>query len=101
MNFPVLTALGMALSVIGLVGLFSGRLARHQCYGVFALANALSALQNIREGSYGWAVFSAAISAACAYAWWHGGGGDGTKRRLRRLARRFQGVRRTAPVGAS
>jgi hypothetical protein len=35
-----------------------------------------------------------------AWLWWHSGGGDGPKRRLRSWARRFQGVRRTAPSHA-
>jgi hypothetical protein len=43
----------------------------------------------------------AGIAAWSAWAWWHGGGGDGTKRRLKSWARRFQGVRRTAPSAAS
>lgn len=32
------------------------------------------------------------------WVWWNSGGGDGTRRRLRQLASRFQPVRRTAPV---
>lgn len=32
--------------------------------------------------------------------WWNGGGGDDTKRRLRKLAEKFEGVRRTAPQAA-
>ena len=42
----------------------------------------------------------AALGAWSAWSWWHGGGGDGTRRRLKSWARRFQGVRRTAPQGA-
>lgn len=43
----------------------------------------------------------AASTALHAWSWWHGGGGDGTRRRFKSWARRFQGVRRTAPAAAS
>lgn len=33
--------------------------------------------------------------------WWHSGGGDGTRRRLKSWAGRFQGIRRTAPSAAA
>jgi hypothetical protein len=39
---------------------------------------------------------TAAGTAVMAWMWWHSGGGDGTRRRLRSWARRFPGVRRTA-----
>jgi hypothetical protein len=41
--------------------------------------------------------YCTAYCAVSAWAWWRHGGGDGTKRRLRALAARFRGVRRTAP----
>lgn len=44
---------------------------------------------------------NAGVAAWCAWDWWKGGGGDDTKRRLKRWASRFQGVRRTAPAGAA
>jgi hypothetical protein len=51
----------------------------------------------------GWTIgthIQAAVAAWSAWSWWHGGGGDDMKRRLKKWARRFQGVRRTAPAGA-
>lgn len=36
--------------------------------------------------------------AVWLWLWWICGGGDGTRRRLRRRARRFKARRRTAPV---
>lgn len=42
-------------------------------------------------------VIDAAFFAVWAYQWWKGGGGNGTKRRLKKLARKFTPVRRTAP----
>ena len=38
-------------------------------------------------------------AALFAWLWWNSGGGDGTRRRLKSWASRFQGVRRTAPQG--
>jgi hypothetical protein len=52
----------------------------------------------------GWTFYvylHAGIAAWCAWMWWNSGGGDDTKRRLKRWASRFHGVRRTAPAGAS
>lgn len=43
---------------------------------------------------------NAAACAWCLWKWWRDGGGDGTKRRLRKLRARFVGVRRTAPAAA-
>lgn len=44
---------------------------------------------------------NAAAFAITAWLWWHDGGGDDTKRRLRGWARKFRGVRRTAPAGGA
>ncbi|MEL3944836.1 hypothetical protein [Streptomyces sp. LNU-CPARS28] len=101
MTFPVLSALGAGLSVIGIIGLFTTVLANHHACGIIAVANALYAVENIREGDHLWAVFDTAVCAYFAWCWWHGGGGDGTRRRLRSWARRFRGVRRTAPAGSA
>lgn len=40
----------------------------------------------------------AAFWAYCAWKWWNSGGGDDTKRRLRKLNEKFTPVRRTAPA---
>lgn len=52
------------------------------------------------DAPQGYYAIEAGLFASAAWSWWHRGGGDGTRRRLRRLAARFQGVRRTAPVTA-
>jgi membrane protein implicated in regulation of membrane protease activity len=39
----------------------------------------------------------AALDAIFIWNWWNKGGGSGTKRKLRKLARKFKPVRRTAP----
>lgn len=43
---------------------------------------------------------NAMACAYCLWRWWNGGGGNDTKRRLRKLRTRFAGVRRTAPAAA-
>jgi hypothetical protein len=43
-------------------------------------------------------LLDAAFGAYWAWVWWNAGGGDDTKRRLRKLARKFTPVRRTAPA---
>lgn len=43
---------------------------------------------------------NAAVTAVSLILWWHIGGGDGTKRRLKKLKEKFVGKRRTAPVTA-
>lgn len=47
------------------------------------------------------AVNAAGLSALFGWLWWHSGGGDDTKRRLKAWAARFHGVRRTAPATSS
>jgi hypothetical protein len=49
------------------------------------------------------AIVAATVDLAFVVAsamWWTHGGGDGPKRRLRRLRARFRAVRRGAPVSA-
>lgn len=96
----VLMSASLALLVVGLAGSVVHRIQFHTASGLYALAMVLQGVAAIREGDHLWALFDAALCGYFAYGWWHGGGGDGTRRRLRGLARRFQGVRRTAPGGA-
>lgn len=68
-----------------------------------AIAAVLHAVFTIFCAVQDWHVaasIGASSTALSAWLWWHGGGGDGTRRRLKSWARRFQGVRRTAPQGA-
>lgn len=83
-----------------LAGYFLGRISETTANAVWAVANFLSGIAFVLESDPFWACWCAGISAWCAYSWWHGGGGDGTRRRLKKWARRFQGVRRTAPSNA-
>lgn len=95
-----LTLIGIAFVVCGLAAAFAGHLAQYQCDGLCALSCVPYAVDSIRSGNSLWTVIDAALFAFFAYRWWTGGGGDGTKRRLRSLQRRFTPSRRTAPSAA-
>lgn len=95
-----LTVIGSALVVCGLIGAFSGRLRRYQCDGLYALSFVPFEIYSVRTGNRFWIVVDAVGFAVFAYRWWTGGGGDGTRRRLRSLRPRFTPSRRTAPQSA-
>ncbi|QBJ94474.1 hypothetical protein D0Z67_29335 (plasmid) [Streptomyces seoulensis] len=96
----VLWGIGIAVVVCGLASLFTRRLPLHKINGLMCLANSVIALGGVVDGSPVSASMSAGFAAVSGWLWWKGGGGDDTKRRLRTWARRFQGVRRTAPSAA-
>lgn len=93
------TLTGVAFTVCGLAGFFTGRLRSHQVDGLLGLSYIPYWIDNFLEHNHLWAVIDAVGFAWFAWKWWNGGGGDDTKRRLRRWARKFQPVRRTAPAG--
>ncbi|MDX3531185.1 hypothetical protein P1P75_33475 [Streptomyces sp. ID05-39B] len=72
----VFYSLGMGFFIIAIAAYLTGRISRTTWNGCNAIGNSLLGVAK-----------------------WHGGGGDDMKRRLKRCARRFQGVRRTAPQG--
>jgi hypothetical protein len=90
---------GMAFLVCGLAVQLTVPRHRRLGYLLSAGAQAVFALSDFLDR-----LPSGALNAACCawylWLWWHSGGGDGTKRRLRRLRTRFTGVRRTAPATA-
>lgn len=79
------------------------RIPTYVSYGLDAVAHGFASVAAITGGERVMAVWFAGLCAFSLYAWWHRGGGDGTRRRLRALRGVFRGVRRTAPVtgGAS
>jgi hypothetical protein len=79
---------------------FFGRISPPQASGIVALGNAPIIAAFALDGSESVASAFAGLAALNAWGWWHGGGSDGTRRRLRSWKRRFQGVRRTAPSHA-
>jgi hypothetical protein len=78
------------------IGWITGRIRFHQSCGLDAIGEGMISVSAMRHGEHLWAVWFAALCAMSAHAWWNGGGGDGTRRRLRSLRRVFRGVRRTA-----
>ncbi|WP_326804911.1 hypothetical protein OIE49_29440 [Streptomyces sp. NBC_01788] len=97
---PLLIVIGGGLLACAVAGRLTGRIAPHTTAGLAGLANSLISIQSIREGLWLTGLFNGAVCAFCLYVWWHGGGGDGTRRRLRQLRRSFKAVRRTAPTSA-
>lgn len=97
----ILLMSGLALIVVGLAAAALGWLPYYKAYGLMAVSQALIGSVNFLAGNTTAASISAAGAAYTAWSWWNGGGGDGTRRRLHRWARRFRGVRRTAPAGSS
>jgi len=93
----------IAVLVFSHAAWITGRIRSHESAGLDAIGEGMLSIVAIRAGEHFWAVWFAALCVLSARTWWRGGGGDGTKRRLRSLRRAFQGVRRTAPVtgGAS
>jgi hypothetical protein len=93
-------SVGAGALIIGLAAFFRGWGAR--CVnGWLAIANGSNAAFNALNGDRAMACFASAVCAYAAWMWWKFGGGDGTKRRLKSWARKFRGVRRTAPVAGA
>jgi hypothetical protein len=95
------TVAGGAVLAAALAAFLLGRIGWRTLHGGDAAANALILLGNVIDGSTTLASASAAVMALSLWHWWNSGGGDDTKRRLRKWARGFRPVRRTAPAGAS
>jgi hypothetical protein len=99
MNLALLIG-GNMITWSALLASFLGRISHPQASGIIALGSIPFVAAFALDGATAVASAFAALGALNAWGWWHGGGGDGTRRRLRSWARRFQGVRRTAPQGA-
>lgn len=96
---PLFTA---AVAVIGVTVV--GRAARRLSHATGSLLCGIGATavacDSIRASMPVPAAINAAAAAWNLWLWWNNGGGDNTRRRLRNLKKRFQGVRRTAPAPA-
>lgn len=93
----ILVSAALAIFLCALAALLTHRIKTKTYNGATAIANGMCTLSNALDGERGAASLSAGCTALCAYLWWRDGGGDGTRRRLRSLRRKFSGVRRTAP----
>jgi len=96
-GFVLSYAITMTISTLAWV---TGRISVVLHNGLMAAVNALCTLVSVYLDWTLTSFMAAASTAMYGWLWWKGGGGDGTRRRLRSWARRFQGVRRTAPQGA-
>jgi hypothetical protein len=76
----------------------TGRISQRTFYALTAVSNGVEVICSVARHLHGAAGFEAALAAMCMWLWWQDGGGDDTKRRLRSWARKFHGVRRTAPA---
>lgn len=96
----VFLSIGLAATAVGCAGLFCGWGAR-RFHGCMAIADGSLAVFNALAGERLPTCVASALCAYAAWRWWHSGGGDGAKRRLKAWARKFTGVRRTAPVAGA
>lgn len=90
---------GWALLAVGVKHLLSG--SRRAGWGWLAVADTLWCVGAVIRDDRTAVAGLAGSAAVMIWAWWNSGGGDGTRRRLRKWAHAFQGVRRTAPAGGS
>lgn len=91
---------GLAAVAVGWLHIFRGS-ERRRIYGWFAVANGLMVVSDALSGDRVAGGVAAGFCAYSAWLWWRSGGGTGIKRRIRSWARRFRGVRRTAPVAGA
>lgn len=96
-------ALGWAATAVIWAGFFGGvflrwRTRRYAWW--YMIGNGLAMVgETLNHDRWG-LVISTVLFALWAWVWWNSGGGDGTRRRLRELRKRFEGTRRAAPVPA-
>lgn len=92
-------SLGLIVTILWFANFWSYmKIPRYVVYGRWAILSAVNTVMDITgHESHFWTGVSAATTAAYAWLWWNGGGGDNTKRRFREFKRKFSGVRRTAP----
>jgi len=69
-------------------------------YGLGSATAGAFALFYLLTKTYTLGSLNAGSCGMFIWLWWRSGGGDDTKRRLRKLGQAFTGVRRTAPAAA-
>lgn len=97
-DFLAFVPLGVWVSAAALFA--TGRIVKKHYALIMASGWTVNTLASVLEHLHFWAYFSAAFAAWELYVWWSNGGGDDTKKRLRKLKRKFTPVRRMAPVTA-
>lgn len=96
---PALAADVVILAVLA-PAVLHGSVPLRSRYGWLAVALGLLVVAQAVIGRLTLAAATAGLLVWTTWLWWTHGGGDGTRRRLRRLRSRFAGVRRTAPAAA-
>jgi hypothetical protein len=94
-------AFTMAAAVIlaaAVVARMNGRIGNRALYALVGVSQFINLVNAAVHSSPVAGSINAAGFALSVWLWWRDGGGDDTKRRLRRWARKCEGVRRTAPV---
>lgn len=91
---------GLGIALCAVAAMVTGRAKPKNALGIAAIGSSMVTLGDILTGVKPLAGFAAMDTAILTYLWWTHGGGDGTKKRLRALARKFTPVRRTAPQHA-
>jgi hypothetical protein len=99
MNSLYTAGLGIVALTLAAVALKWIRL--HTAYGIMAVSQIVTASAGFITENTVAASISAAAAGYLGWRWWNDGGGNGTRRRARKVARSFRGVRRTAPVSTS
>jgi len=94
-----LLVVAFAMIIYAIMTIIIGGAPIHQAFGVGAIGGAIEIVGYVllHLPTFFTSVI-AAIDAIFIWAWWNKGGGNGTKRKLRKLARKFKPVRRAAPV---
>ena len=96
----VLIDTGIAILACVVVGRIAGRITRRRALAAEIASDVLLLAGSVLAGDRIAAGLWSACLAIDIHRWWRNGGGNGTKRRFRRLRERFTSVRRTAPAAA-
>lgn len=99
MTATAFSLIGWALIAVALKYLLTG--CRRTGSGWMAAGLGVFCISAVIVGDRVNASAHAGVAAVYIWWWWNSGGGDGTRRRLQKWARAFQGVRRTAPAGGT
>lgn len=96
----MLTITAMAVAGAAIAAWLAHRIGAFGLNALLSASNFLNLVSNAIRHDTVMASWAAGALAVTVWVWWKSGGGDDTKRRLRRWARKFTPVRRTAPAGA-
>lgn len=96
----LLSFVPLMVFVMATVAYAFGRINAKQYPLLMAIGWTINTLASVVQHLTFWSYWSAAFTAWELYRWWKNGGDDDTKRRLRKWKKKFESVRRMAPVTA-